>query len=63
MKDSIEHLVDPNNLFIELINLIEDQTELFIQTPNSTSFSALILGKRWVCLNSPEHTIIFQKEV
>ena len=62
MKDSIEHLVDPNNLFTDLIDLIQYETELFIQTPNATSLSALILGKRWACLNSPEHTIIFSKK-
>jgi 2-polyprenyl-3-methyl-5-hydroxy-6-metoxy-1,4-benzoquinol methylase len=62
MKDSIEHLIDPNDLFIDLINLIEYQTDLFIQTPNARSLSALILGKRWACLNSPEHTILFSKK-
>jgi hypothetical protein len=61
MKDSIEHLIDPNDLFIDLIDLIEYETELFIQTPNARSVSALILGKRWACLNSPEHTILFSK--
>jgi 2-polyprenyl-3-methyl-5-hydroxy-6-metoxy-1,4-benzoquinol methylase len=61
MKDSIEHLVDPNDLFIDLVNLIEHETDLFIQTPNARSLSALILGKRWACLNSPEHTILFSK--
>jgi len=62
MKDSIEHLVDPNSLFIELIDLIDHQTELFIQTPNTRSLSALIHGKKWACLNSPEHTVIFSKK-
>jgi hypothetical protein len=62
MKDSIEHLLDPNVVFKGFSRIASHNAQLFIQTPNATSLSALIFKKKWACLNSPEHTIIFSKK-
>ena len=62
MKDSIEHLTNPDQVFLEILNVTDSNAEIFIQTPNATSFSSFILKKNWACLNSPEHTIIFSEK-
>jgi hypothetical protein len=61
MKDSIEHLTEPDQVFFEILNVIDEKAVLFIQTPNATSYSAFMFKKYWACLNSPEHTVIFSK--
>ena len=62
MKDSIEHLTDPNSVFLDMLKVSQTGTQLFIQTPNATSFIARLTGKKWMCLNSPEHTVIFSEK-
>jgi 2-polyprenyl-3-methyl-5-hydroxy-6-metoxy-1,4-benzoquinol methylase len=59
MKDSIEHLTNPNKIFSDFSMMVENNAEIYIQTPNATSFVARISSNRWVCLNSPEHTVLF----
>lgn len=59
MKDSIEHLLDPDEVFREFSKRINPECKLFIQTPNATSLTSKFFRGRWPGLNSPEHTIIF----
>ena len=57
--DVIEHLPQPNSHLKLVHNILEKGGLIAINTPDSRSFIAKILGKRWHLLVPPEHLFYF----
>lgn len=55
----IEHVSDPIKLIAKSIQLLKNGGTLMIQTPNSSSFLAKIMGKFWPPYSPIEHIHIF----
>lgn len=57
--DVVEHLTDPVGSIRIVNNILKQEGIVVINTPDSTSFIAKFLGKRWHLLVPPEHLFYF----
>lgn len=55
----IEHVKNPNRLIIQSHSILKKNGILIIQTPNSSSFFAKILGKYWPPYSPVEHIHLY----
>lgn len=60
--DVIEHLSDPKTHLITINKILKNGGIIAINTPDSGSLTAKILGKHWHLLVPPEHLIIFNQK-
>lgn len=58
----IEHVTDPIKLLKKSTDLLKKEGILMIQTPNSNSYFAKIMGKLWPPYSPVEHIHLFSKE-
>lgn len=61
MLNSIEHLVSFSREFDNLVNLMNDNSNLIIETPNFDSPDSYIFRKFWGGLHQPRHTYLWTK--
>lgn len=59
MWDVIEHMPDPAEALVAANKLLSDGGIIAINTPDSGSLAAKIMGKNWHLLVPPEHLVIF----
>lgn len=62
MWDVIEHVSNPIIAISKARELLEDSGIIAINTPDSGSLAAKILGKKWHLIIPPEHLFIFDKK-
>lgn len=55
----IEHLLQPEEIFIAANSYLANDGILIIQAPIITSFPGKLLGSYWPCFSAPEHTYYF----
>lgn len=60
--DAIEHLSDPLGSIKVIHDILKEDGVVAINTPDSASFTAKILGKHWHLLVPPEHLFYFNNE-
>jgi hypothetical protein len=61
LNDVLEHLPDPNELFYELNNYMDEQTVLIIKTGNINSINSKIIPREWQYLKSLQHICFYNK--
>jgi|GEM_PF-1058194 len=61
MLDVIEHLDAPREAICDLKSRLEPEGILFINTPDSGSVFARLMGSKWHALCPPEHLVIFSE--
>ena len=57
----IEHVVDPDKLLQRSYELLNPGGLIILQTPDSSSFLAKLMGKYWFCYEPIEHIHLFSK--
>ena len=57
--ETIEHVIDPNNLLRQAHSRLRSGGMLYGTTPNSRSLNARILKSKWSVITFPEHPILF----
>lgn len=62
MWDVIEHLPDPRNTLRLIHNRLKPRGVLAINTPDSGSLLASLLGLRWHLVVPPEHLMLFHRQ-
>lgn len=62
MSGLIEHVVDPEKRLRRAFEILSPRGFLMLQTPNSSSFLARILGKLWPPCAPVEHIHLFSKK-
>ena len=62
MWDVIEHLENPNKALDEVYNHLENDGYFFLSTPDSSSWIARLLGRRWYHLDPEQHINLFSKK-
>lgn len=60
--DVIEHLTDPPSSIKIIHSILKEGGIVVINTPDSSSLTAKILGKRWHLLVPPEHLFYFNRK-
>ncbi len=61
MLDVIEHVPDPRSEILKAAGLLKKDGVLVINTPDSGSLVARLLGKRWHLIVPPEHLYYFNR--
>lgn len=59
--DVIEHIVDLDAHLRQLADLLDPGGLVFMVTPDRTSLSARLMGRRWPHLSLPEHIVLFSR--
>ena len=62
MWDVIEHISNPIMAISKASELLEDGGIIAINTPDSGSLFAKVLGKKWHLIVPPEHLFLFDKK-
>ncbi len=62
LLDVIEHVPDPDNLILKCKDLLNKDGIIVINTPDSGSPYARLLGKRWHLIVPPEHLYYFNRK-
>ena len=57
----IEHVVDPGKLLQRSYELLNPGGIIILQTPDSSSYLAKLMGKYWFCYEPIEHIHLFSK--
>ena len=61
MTDVIEHVLDPATLLKNASCWLKDEGLVFLTTPNSRSFTAMLMGKNWPSLLPVHHVYLFDR--
>lgn len=62
MWDVIEHLINPRSAIKTIKNILKQGGIVAINTPDSASLVAKVLGKKWHLLVPPEHLFYFSEK-
>ncbi len=60
--NTIEHLLNPKEIIVELHRILKKGGLLMIETPDVGHWLARLMGKRWFPMLIPDHVVFFSKK-